>query len=374
MTATQEQITQQIKLLEEISRKLSQSQEQQKKQHRELKRQTEGQELTQGWILLGVTWAAYLAVIAVPPGLTALATSKATWNAIANSTAGRMANLPAFPTQDSPLSLAPGEPLKAGDTIAGFKVTSARGNRKAPCEGCSSQHEGVDVATPTGTPLYAPAAVTVACSQDPGGGTVAQFELGGATHKFLHLSTCKAGHVKPGKAFAATGSSGRGTGPHLDYRVKQGADWVEPYQAVLAATLDPKAALFDIGAFKAAIAAKESGSDYSRINVDSGALGKYQFMPATMRSNAKACLGVTPSDQEFLANPELQEQVMGCYLKQGLKVAQQKTTDPVTQCRMVAAWHYAGDVNLFDNTSRQTYNGNEYPTIAQYTTAVCKGL
>lgn len=374
MTATQEQITQQIKLLQEISRKLSHSQEQQKRQHTELKRQTEGQAVTQGWILLAITWAAYLAVIAVPTGRAALLNSVSIWNAIANSRAGKMANLPSFANQESRVTLAPGEPLKAGETVAGFRVTSAKGNRVPPCQGCSSRHEGVDLSTPIGTPLYAPAPVTVNCSQDPGGGTVAQFELSGATHKFLHLASCKAGQFKPGKAFAATGNSGIGTGPHLDYRVKQGETWLEPYRSVLAATLDPKAGLFDIGTFKAAIAAKESGNDYSEVNLDSGALGKYQFMPKTMRSNAKACLGLQPTEQEFLANPGLQEQIMDCYLQQGLKVAQRKAEDTFTQCRMVAAWHYAGDVNLWGNTSRQTYGGTEYPTIAQYTTAVCKGF
>jgi hypothetical protein len=134
-------------------------------------------------------------------------------------------------------------PIPQGSTIAGYRVTSGYGSRTAPCPGCSSTHTGIDVATPTGTPLYAPGEVTVECKSEPAGGHYAEFDYQEMTHQFLHLNpgTCQPGQVGKGEKFAATGASGRGTGPHLDYRVKQGDQRVYPPAEVLTAALDPTA-------------------------------------------------------------------------------------------------------------------------------------
>ena len=52
-----------------------------------------------------------------------------------------------------------------------------------------------------------------------------------------------------------------------------------------------------------AIAGQESGNDYSAINKTSGALGKYQMMPATLRG-----LGYKVTQQQFLSDPDIQEE------------------------------------------------------------------
>ena len=134
-------------------------------------------------------------------------------------------------------------PITVGSTVAGYRVTSGYGNRPAPCPGCSSHHPGIDVATPTGTPLYAPGEVSVRCKSEAAGGHYAEFDYQGMTHQFLHLApgSCQPGMVGKGEPFAATGASGRGTGPHLDYRVKQGGQRVYPPVEVLTAALDPTA-------------------------------------------------------------------------------------------------------------------------------------
>lgn len=58
---------------------------------------------------------------------------------------------------------------------------------------------------------------------------------------------------------------------------------------------------------KESIVAQESGGDYSAVNKDSGALGKYQIMP----DNLPALIGLQNTQenrQKFLNNPELQDQ------------------------------------------------------------------
>lgn len=130
-------------------------------------------------------------------------------------------------------------PIKVGDNIAGYRVTSGYGPRQAPCAGCSSYHPAIDIATPTGTPVHAPAPVEVTCKADGRSGTYAEFELAGIKHQLLHLSKCTPGKAKPGETIAETGSSGAGTGPHLDIRVKQDGQRVLPSKAVITAMLDP---------------------------------------------------------------------------------------------------------------------------------------
>lgn len=129
-------------------------------------------------------------------------------------------------------------PVEKGDTIAGYSVTSGFGPRPRPCVGCSSNHGGVDVATPTGTPLYAPAAISVQCQNTGKGGLVADIWVGSENYKAVHLATCEAGTYQPGQVFATTGNSGTATtGPHLDWRQKVNGEWVKPTKGMLQAVL-----------------------------------------------------------------------------------------------------------------------------------------
>ncbi|NDC40286.1 MAG: M23 family metallopeptidase [Chitinophagia bacterium] len=157
-----------------------------------------------------------------------------------------LSTLPGLPS--FPVSVASGarsvsphrtQPIHVGDKIAGYKVTSAYGLRSAPCIGCSSMHPAIDVATPAGTPVYAPAPVEVACKTDSRSGNYAEFEFDGVKHQLLHLNKCTPGKAASGQPIGATGSSGAGTGPHLDIRVKQDGERVLPSKEVIAAILDP---------------------------------------------------------------------------------------------------------------------------------------
>ena len=120
--------------------------------------------------------------------------------------------------------------------MAGYEVTSDYDlERVHPIRGTVEPHYGVDVATPVGTKLIAPTAVEVHCWYDMnGGGEVANvLPAKGDDMKMLHLSTCVEGNHSPGESFALTGSSGLGTGAHLDARRMDKAEPtrqdIEPY-------------------------------------------------------------------------------------------------------------------------------------------------
>jgi murein DD-endopeptidase MepM/ murein hydrolase activator NlpD len=89
----------------------------------------------------------------------------------------------------------------------------------------SAPHWGIDVAVPTGTPVYAPASGLVTLAEADlyfSGGTLMLNHGAGLSSSFLHLSRLHVSpgdEVKQGDLVAEVGSTGRSTGPHLDWRV-----------------------------------------------------------------------------------------------------------------------------------------------------------
>ncbi len=96
-------------------------------------------------------------------------------------------------------------------------------------------HYGVDYGCPPGTPVMVTASGEVlSAGWDRGGGRVVKVRHpGGLTTAYLHLSRFAKGirpgaRVRQGDVIAYSGSSGLASGPHLDYRVKQGEKWIDP--------------------------------------------------------------------------------------------------------------------------------------------------
>ncbi|MEO1590147.1 MAG: M23 family metallopeptidase [Cyanobacteria bacterium J06632_22] len=138
---------------------------------------------------------------------------------------------------------------ETGDQVAGYDVTDHFRIRPVhPVTGARNvPHNGVDVATPAGTPVYAVGAVgdtvTVKCWWDvDGGGWVANqttASLSNYVFQSLHLqeNECRSGEFKAGEVIALTGNTGIGTGAHYDFRVKIDGQYVPPDRVFLESAL-----------------------------------------------------------------------------------------------------------------------------------------
>ncbi len=116
--------------------------------------------------------------------------------------------------------------------IAAF--TSGYGTRADPFNGTIARHMGIDLAGPTGTPIYATADGTVsAAGWNAGGyGNLIKLDHGrGVETRYGHLSAIlvTAGqHINRGQLIARMGSTGRSTGSHLHYEVRIEGKAVNP--------------------------------------------------------------------------------------------------------------------------------------------------
>ncbi len=109
------------------------------------------------------------------------------------------------------------------------RISGRFGNQRVYNGTPKSPHSGMDIAVPTGTPVKAPADGVITFA-DPGlyltGGTVVLDHGHGISSNFLHLSRIDAkvgDSVKQGDVIAASGATGRVTGPHLHW----GMNWFD---------------------------------------------------------------------------------------------------------------------------------------------------
>ncbi len=129
--------------------------------------------------------------------------------------------------------------------LEGLTLTSGYGMRNHPVLGGRRQHNGVDLAAPTGTPVFATADGRVGRAERFSSyGNYVQIEHGGQLQtRYAHLSsyTVQAGEmVEKGDLIGYVGSTGRSTGPHLHYEVRVAGVAVDPtpYMTVQFAGLD----------------------------------------------------------------------------------------------------------------------------------------
>jgi murein DD-endopeptidase MepM/ murein hydrolase activator NlpD len=130
--------------------------------------------------------------------------------------------------------------------LAGTTLTSGFGMRSHPVLGGRRQHNGVDLAAPRGTPVYATADGRVGMAQWYSSyGNYVQIEHGAQLQtRYGHLSsyTVSAGDmVRKGDLIGYVGSTGRSTGPHLHYEVRVAGDAVDPtpYMSEQFAAVEP---------------------------------------------------------------------------------------------------------------------------------------
>jgi murein DD-endopeptidase MepM/ murein hydrolase activator NlpD len=136
-------------------------------------------------------------------------------------------------------------PVRVGSSIAGpasmpsgmpltaTRLTSQFGYRFHPMSGRYQPHAGIDLAAPAGTSVMATGDGTVNIAGWMGGyGLVVQIDHGGAVEtRYAHLSrlaVASGQSVKRGQIIGFVGSTGRSTGPHLHYEVRQSDVAVNP--------------------------------------------------------------------------------------------------------------------------------------------------
>ena len=108
--------------------------------------------------------------------------------------------------------------------------------RKHPVTGQIRPHTGVDYAAPMGTPVVALGDGTVISAgwTDNGGGNVIKIKHNSVyTTGYLHLKGFASGikkgaKVRQGQVIGYVGSTGRSTGPHLDFRVWRNGSPIDP--------------------------------------------------------------------------------------------------------------------------------------------------
>lgn len=117
--------------------------------------------------------------------------------------------------------------------ISGGRLTSNFGRRNRPTKGASTNHKGVDWATPTGTAVFASCGGTVArAGWGSGYGYVVYINHpDGRQTRYGHLSKVlvSAGQtVSQGQKIALSGNTGVSTGPHLHFEILINGSQVNP--------------------------------------------------------------------------------------------------------------------------------------------------
>jgi len=112
-------------------------------------------------------------------------------------------------------------------------LTSDYGMRTHPILRQRRQHKGIDLAAPSGSPVYATADGLIARAEWYSTyGNYIQIEHGGEMQtRYAHLSAyaVMAGdRVRKGDLIGYVGSTGRSTGPHLHYEVRVAGEAVDP--------------------------------------------------------------------------------------------------------------------------------------------------
>ncbi|WP_029894466.1 M23 family metallopeptidase [Desulfohalovibrio reitneri] len=117
-------------------------------------------------------------------------------------------------------------------------VTSEFGYRTSPFTGKREFHKGLDISSPMGTPIYAPAKGKIIFTGRDGsyGNSIAVDHGTGVVTKYAHLhrSAVKRGQeVARGELIGYVGNTGRSTGPHLHYEVRLNGVPVNPMRYIL---------------------------------------------------------------------------------------------------------------------------------------------
>jgi murein DD-endopeptidase MepM/ murein hydrolase activator NlpD len=113
------------------------------------------------------------------------------------------------------------------------RLTSRFGARVHPISGGWRPHAGIDLAAPTGSPVVATSDGVVSAAGWAGGYglRVALAHGGGLETRYAHLSQLavrQGQRVTKGQLIGLVGSTGRSTGPHVHYELRQNGQAIDP--------------------------------------------------------------------------------------------------------------------------------------------------
>ena len=118
--------------------------------------------------------------------------------------------------------------------VSGYRLTSAFGMRKHPVLGVTRMHNGIDMACPAGTPIYATRAgtVTTASYQASGAGNYVSINhLDGFSSIYMHMThyvVSQGQSVSQGQLIGYVGNTGISTGDHLHFGISYAGTYVNP--------------------------------------------------------------------------------------------------------------------------------------------------
>ena len=136
------------------------------------------------------------------------------------------------PSNQAPSSAGWVRPVKS------YRLTSPFGMRIHPITGKETMHQGVDMAAPQGTPIYAAKDGKVSRTAYQAGGAgyyVSISHGGGFASIYMHMThyIVKPGqYVKAGQVIGYVGSTGGSTGPHLHFGISYNGTYVNPLKYV----------------------------------------------------------------------------------------------------------------------------------------------
>ena len=122
--------------------------------------------------------------------------------------------------------------------VKSYTLTSPFGMRIHPISGKWKMHEGVDMAAPQGTPIYAAKSgkVTRTSYQAGGAGYYVVINHGdGFTSIYMHMThyiVSVGQYVSAGQVIGYVGSTGGSTGPHLHFGIAYNGTYVNPMKYV----------------------------------------------------------------------------------------------------------------------------------------------
>ena len=136
-------------------------------------------------------------------------------------------------------------PAPAAPSLPG--ATSGFGERLDPLTGQRSNHTGIDLGAPEGTPVPAARDGVVVSAGERGayGNAVEVAHPDGTSTLYAHLSRVEVApgeQVREGEPLGLVGQTGRTTGPHLHLEVRQGGHFVNPGQVLKAYRLRAESA------------------------------------------------------------------------------------------------------------------------------------